>query len=159
PLVRSKGAEVGLRTEAVPDVQSSLALWYLKLDSELVFVGDAGTTEPGRPSQRYGVEWNNRWRPLPWMFVDLDVAWNQAGFTGDAPEGNFVRGAPDTVISAGVAVDNYKGWSGGVFLRYIGSYPLIEDDSARSDASTVVDAQVGYEIARNTKIRLDVFNL
>jgi len=159
PLVRSKGAEAGLRTEAVPNVQSSLALWYLKLDSELVFVGDAGTTEAGRPSQRYGVEWNNRWRPWPFMFVDLDVAWNRARFTGDAPEGNYIPGAPDTVISAGVAVDNYKGWSGGVFLRYIGSYPLVEDNSVRSDASTVVDAQVGYEIARNTKLWLDVFNL
>ena len=159
PLVRSKGAELGLRTEAVPNVQSSLALWYLKLDSELVFVGDAGTTEPGRPSQRYGVEWNNRWRPWPFMFVDLDVAWNHARFTGDAPEGNYIPGAPDTVISAGLAVDNYKGWSGGLFLRYIGAYPLVEDNSVRSDASTVVDAQVGYQIARNTKLRLDVFNL
>ncbi|MFO1312325.1 MAG: TonB-dependent receptor [Burkholderiales bacterium] len=159
PLVRSKGAELGLRTEAVPNVQSSLALWYLKLDSELVFVGDAGTTEAGRPSQRYGVEWNNRWRPWPFMFVDLDVAWNHARFTGDAPEGNYIPGAPDTVISAGVAVDNYKGWSGGLFLRYIGAYPLVEDNSVRSDASTVVDAQIGYVIARNTKLRLDVFNL
>ncbi len=159
PLVRSKGAEVGARTEAIANVQSSLALWYLKLDSELVFVGDAGTTEAGRPSQRYGVEWNNRWRPLPWLFADLDVAWNHARFTGDAPEGNFIPGAPETVISAGVAVSNYKQWSGAVFLRYIGSYPLIEDNSFRSDSSTVVDAQVGYEIAGNTKLRLDIFNL
>lgn len=159
PLVRSKGAEVGLRTEAIPDVQSSLALWYLKLDSELVFVGDAGTTEPGRPSRRYGVEWNNRWRPLPWLFADLDVAWNHARFEGDAPEGNYIPGAPSSVISAGVAVDNYRQWSGAMFVRYIGSYPLIEDNSVRSDSSTVVDAQVGYEIFRNTKLRLDVFNL
>lgn len=159
PLVRSKGAEVGLRTEAIPDVQSSLALWYLKLDSELEFVGDAGTTEPGRPSRRYGVEWNNRWRPLPWLFADLDVAWNHARFEGDAPEGNYIPGAPSSVISAGVAVDNYRKWSGSMFVRYIGAYPLIEDNSVRSDSSTVVDAQVGYEIFRNTRLRLDVFNL
>jgi outer membrane receptor protein involved in Fe transport len=93
------------------------------------------------------------------MFVDLDVAWNHARFEGDAPEGNNIPGAPDTVVSAGIAVDNYKGWSGALFMRYIGSYPLIEDDSVRSKASTVFDAQVGYEIARNTKLRLDVFNL
>jgi hypothetical protein len=55
PLVRSTGGELGLRSEIVSHVQSSLALWYLKLGSELVFVGDAGTTEAGRPSQRYGV--------------------------------------------------------------------------------------------------------
>jgi outer membrane receptor protein involved in Fe transport len=159
PLVRSKGAELGARTEAVANLQSSFALWYLKLDSELVFVGDAGTTEPGRPSQRYGVEWNTRWRPRPWMFVDLDVAWNHARFTGDAPEGNYIPGAPDAVVSAGFAIDRYGPWSGAVFLRYIGSYPLIEDNSVRADASTVVDAQVGYEIARNTRLRLDVFNV
>ena len=159
PLVRSRGAELGLRTEAVPDLQSSVALWYLKLDSELVFVGDAGTTEAGRPSQRYGVEWNSRWRPRPWLFVDLDVAWNRARFSDSAPEGNAIPGAPDTVVAAGVAVDRYGPWSGALFVRYIGSYPLLEDNSVRSDPSTVFDAQIGYEIAPNTRLRLDVFNL
>jgi outer membrane receptor protein involved in Fe transport len=159
PLVRSTGAELGLRTEAIPNVQSSLALWYLKLASELVFVGDAGTTEAGRPSKRYGIEWNTRWRPLPWLFTDLDVAWNHARFTGNAPEGNHIPGAPSSVISAGMAVDHYGPWSGALFMRYIGSYPLIEDNSVRSKSSTVFDAQVGYEIAPKTKVRLDVFNL
>ncbi|MBE0546098.1 MAG: TonB-dependent receptor [Rubrivivax sp.] len=94
PLVRSKGAELGLRTEAVPNLQSSLALWYLKLDSELVFVGDGGNIEAGRPSQRYGVEWSSRWRPQPWLLVDFDLAWNHARLLGTVPEGNYVpRGA------------------------------------------------------------------
>lgn len=148
-----------MRTEAIPGVQSSLALWYLKLDSELVFVGDAGTTEAGRPSQRYGVEWNNRWRPLPWLFFDLDVAWNHARFHNDAPEGNYILGAPSSVISAGAAIDHYGPWSGALFMRYIGSYPLIEDNSVRAASSTVFDGQVGYEVARNTRLRLDVFNI
>ncbi len=159
PLVRSNGAELGLRTEAVQNLQSSLALWYLKLDSELVFVGDAGATEAGRPSQRYGVEWSNRWRPQPWMFVDLDVALTHARFTGNAPEGNYIPGAPDAVVSAGVAVDRYGPWSGAVFLRYIGPFPLAEDNSVRSDAQTTVDAQIGYELLRDLRLRLDVFNL
>jgi outer membrane receptor protein involved in Fe transport len=140
-------------------VQSSLALWYLKLDSELVFVGDAGATEAGRPSQRYGVEWSNRWRPYAWMFVDFDIAWNHARFTGNAPEGNYIPGAPDTVLQLGAAVDRYGPWSGGAFLRYIGAYPLTESNQVRSQAQTVVDAQVGYEFAPDWRLRLDVFNL
>ncbi|MBS0320292.1 MAG: TonB-dependent receptor [Proteobacteria bacterium] len=159
PLVRSKGAELGLRTAAIRNVQSSLALWYLRIASELVFVGDAGTTEAGRPSQRYGVEWNTRWRPLPWLYADLDVAWTHARFEDDAPEGSYIPGAPSAVIAAGVAVDGYGPWSAGLFMRYIGPYPLVEDDSVRSSSSTMFDAQVGYEIARNTRLRLDVFNL
>ncbi len=107
PLVRSKGAELGARSELIPNVQSSLALWALKLDSELVFIGDAGNTEAGRPSERYGVEWSNRWRPLPWMSIDLDLSWNHARFTGDAPEGNYIPGAPRMVAQAGIAVDRY----------------------------------------------------
>ncbi len=159
PLVRSKGAELGLRTEAVANLQSSLALWYLKLDSELVFVGDGGTTEAGRPSQRYGVEWSNRWRPKSWLFVDVDLSWNHARFIGSAPEGDFVPGAPDVVASAGLAAQQFGPWSGALFLRYIGSYPLIEDNSLRSDPQTVFDAQVGYQFTPNLRLRLDVFNL
>jgi outer membrane receptor protein involved in Fe transport len=161
PLVRSKGAELGLRTELIPDGQSSLSLWWLTLDSELVFVGDAGSTEAGRPSRRYGSEFSTRWRALPWMLVDLDLdlAWSHAGFSEDAPEGNYVPGAPDWVVAAGVSVPRYGPWSGAVFLRYIGSHPLTEDNRVRSDAQTVFDAQVGYELARGLQLRLDVFKL
>ena len=159
PLVRSKGAELGLRTEAIPSLQSSLALWYLQLASELVFVGDGGTTEAGRPSKRYGVEWSNRWRPEPWLYVDFDFAWNRARFTGDAPEGNYVPGAPDVVAQLGLAVQAYGPWSGAIFGRYIGSYPLVESNAVRSDAQTVFDAQVGYQVAPGLRLRLDVFNL
>ena len=159
PLVRSAGAEVGMRTEVIPDVQSSLALWYLHLDSELVFVGDAGTTEAGRPSNRYGVEWSNRWRAQSWLFLDLDVAWNHARFSGNDPEGDYIPGAPDIVVSAGVSVEKHGRWSGSVFYRYIGSHALIEDDSRRSESQSVVDAQVGYDLYKNTLLRLDVFNI
>ena len=38
------------------------------------YVGDAGATEPNRPTTRRGVEWNNRWIPLPWLLVDADLA-------------------------------------------------------------------------------------
>lgn len=78
PLVRAKGTELGLRTQIVPNLQSSLALWYLTLGSELVFVGDEGATEPGRPSKRVGVEWSNHYTPLAWLLVDLDLAWTRA---------------------------------------------------------------------------------
>ncbi len=159
PLVRSRGGELGLRTEVIPDVQTSLSLWALKLDSELVFVGDAGSTEAGRPSQRHGTEWSTRWRARPWLLLDLDVAWNHARFTGSSPEGEYVPGAPDWVLAAGASVPRYGPWSGSLFMRYIGSYPLTEDNSLRSDAQTVFDAQLGYQLALDVNLRLDIFNL
>ena len=65
PLVRATGAEVGVRTVAIPHLQTSVAVWTLALASELLFVGDAGTTEASRPSHRYGVEWANYYAPVP----------------------------------------------------------------------------------------------
>ena len=70
PLVRARGAEFGVRTVRVRGLQSTFALWYLGIDSELLFVGDAGTTEAGRPSRRVGIEWTNYWRLRPWLTAD-----------------------------------------------------------------------------------------
>jgi TonB dependent receptor-like, beta-barrel len=64
PLVRARGGEVGVRTVAGGRFHSSLAVWRLDIASELVFVGDAGTTEASRPSRRLGVEWSNVYTPF-----------------------------------------------------------------------------------------------
>ena len=89
-LVRSKGAEIGIRTKAIEGLTSSLALFVLDFDSELLFVGDAGTTEPSRPSRRVGVEWTNKYKILPWMTLDLDLAYTRARFTDFDPAGDRI---------------------------------------------------------------------
>jgi hypothetical protein len=55
PLVRAVGAELGMRSAIIPRVQVAATLWTLKLDSELLFIGDGGTTEASRatPAHRY----------------------------------------------------------------------------------------------------------
>jgi hypothetical protein len=93
PLVRATGAEVGVRTVAIPHLQSSLAIWSLSIDSELVFVGDAGTTEAGRPSHRYGVEWANYYRPRPWLVFDGDLSLSRSHFTDGDPVGDAIPGS------------------------------------------------------------------
>ena len=44
PLVQTKGGEFGVRTSAVPHLQSTLSLWYLHSNSELQQDGDTGGT-------------------------------------------------------------------------------------------------------------------
>jgi outer membrane receptor protein involved in Fe transport len=159
PLVRAKGAEAGIRTVAVPHLQSTLALWSLRFDSELVFAGDAGTTEAGRPSHRYGVEWANYYSPRPWLILDGDVAVSRAHFTDADPVGNQIPGSVESVVSAGIAVDSLHHIFGSVRLRYFGPRPLIEDNSVRSEATSLVNIQGGYRLAKNVRIAADVFNL
>ncbi|HEY9192072.1 MAG TPA: TonB-dependent receptor, partial [Methyloversatilis sp.] len=158
-LVRTKGGEVGLRTEFVAGLQSSLAVWTLKLDSELLFVGDAGDTEPNRASRRSGVEWNNRWKASPWLLFDLDLAFSRARFTEDDPAGNHVPGAAGRVVALGASVSDAGPWFGHVQLRHFGPRPLVEDNSQRSASTTLVNLRVGYRVSRDLRLALDVFNL
>jgi hypothetical protein len=158
-LVRSKGAEVGIRTKAVEGLTSSLAVFVLDFDSELLFVGDAGTTEPSRPSRRVGVEWTNQYKPLPWMRVDLDVAYTRARFSDFDPVGNFIPGAPAWVATGAVTFGHETGWFGALTTRYFGPRPLIEDNSVRSQSSLIFNARAGYQFDNGMRLQLDVLNL
>jgi hypothetical protein len=155
PLVATRGGELGARTEILPRVQSSLAFWRLDIDSELLFTGDAGTTEPSQASRRYGVEWNTRWQPLRWLLFDLDVAWSHARFAS----GDRIPGAIESVVSAGVAVHEAGLWSGSIYLRYFGPRPLVEDGTVSSTASAILNGHLGYRLARWVALSLELFNI
>ncbi len=158
-LVRSKGAEIGVRSKAVEGLTSSLALFVLDFDSELLFVGDAGTTEASRPSRRVGVEWTNQYQMLPWMRFDFDLAYTRARFTDFDPAGHFIPGAPAWVASGGATFGSERGWFGALRARYFGARPLIEDDSVRSQASLIFNARAGYRFDNGLRLQLDVLNL
>jgi outer membrane receptor protein involved in Fe transport len=159
PLVRAKGAEGGVRTVAVPHLQSTFTVWTLSLASELVFAGDAGTTEASRPSHRYGIEFANYYSPRRWLIFDGDVSWSSAHFTDADPVGNSIPGSVETVVSAGVTVDSLRNFFGSARLRYFGPRPLIEDDSVRSPATSLMNLETGYKFSKNVKVVVDVFNL
>jgi hypothetical protein len=159
PLVRATGAEVGARTVVIPHVQSTIAVWMLDLASELVFSGDAGTTEAGRPSRRTGVEWGNYWSPNRWLTVDADLAFSSARFTDLDPVGNHIPGAAGAVVSLGAALQSPHGLFGDLRLRYFGPRPLIEDGTVQSRSSRIVNGQAGYRFSQGVRLGLDIFNL
>jgi hypothetical protein len=159
PLVRARGAEIGVRTVRVRGLQSTLALWYLGLDSELLFVGDAGTTEASRPSRRYGIEWTNHWRPVAWLTADADLSLSRARFTDPDPAGSSIPGALDRVISGGATLHGRHGFDGTLRVRHFGPRPLIEDASVMSRATTLWNAEAGYRLSDRLRISVDVFNL
>jgi len=158
-LVRSKGAEIGIRSKAIEGLTTSLAVFVLDFDSELLFVGDAGTTEPSRPSRRVGVEWTNQYKFLPWMTLDFDLAYTHARFTDFDVVGNRIPGAPALVASGGIAFGGDSGWFGALRARYFGPRPLIEDDSVRSQGSLIFNARAGYKFDNGLRLQLDVLNL
>ena len=157
-LVAGRGAELGFRTEAIPGLQSSLALWGLKLESELVYVGDAGATEASRASSRRGVEFNNRYTPVQWLLIDADFAWSRGRFDN----GDRIPNAVDRVASMAVTLRDLAHWTTSLQWRYLGSGPLVEDNSVRSRPSSTLNTRITRGLpglGRQTDITLDIFNL
>jgi hypothetical protein len=158
-LVRSRGMELGMRTEAIAKNQTALSLYRLDFDSELTFVGDEGTTEAGRPSRRVGVEFSNYYKPFKWLSIDLDAAFAHARSRGYDPAGSHIEGAVEGVGQFAVTVDQLGPWSGGLRLRYFGPRPLTTDDSVRSHASLTLNGRLGYRVNKATRVELEGFNL
>jgi hypothetical protein len=178
-LVRSRGAEIGVRSKAVPNLDSSVSVFVLDQDSELFFDGDTGDTTPGRPSQRTGIEFTNDYHPFSWAHIDADLALTRARFVGyDAAQeqiyqslagyplaqignapGNFVYNAPWMVASAGITLGEAAGWFGALRWRYISSRPLTEDGTFQSPPLSIFNGQIGYRFANGWRVQLDGLNL
>jgi len=158
-LVRSRGIDLGVRSEIIKGLQSSLSLYRLDFDSELTFDGDAGTTKAGRPSRRYGIEFSNYYKPAKWLAIDADLAYAKARFRDVNPIGNYIPGAVEGVGQLALTLTPEGAYSGGLRLRFFGPRPLIEDDSVRSKKSMTLNGRFGYRIDRTARIELEAFNL
>jgi outer membrane receptor protein involved in Fe transport len=159
PQVRATRAEVGVRTVAIPRLQSTVSLWSLSLASELVFSGDSGTTAVGRPSHRYGIECANYYHPRPWLVFDGDLSLSRSRFRDADAAGDRIPGSLQSVVSLGATVESPGGVFGSLRVRYFGPRPLIEDDSVRSRATRLLNAEAGYKIGKGVRVALEVFNV
>ena len=159
PLVRATGAEIGLRTVKVRHLQSTLSLWTLRLGSELLYNADIGGTEPGPASKRWGVEFANYYSPKPWLIFDGDVSKSQARYSEFNAGGPYIPEAVDLVMSGGASIDNFHRSFASLRLRYFGPRPLTEDNSIRSAATTLLNLEGGYQLAKQLRVNVEIFNL
>lgn len=158
-LVVTRGQELGLKSQAIANLQTTLAVWQLDIDSELVYAGDTGTTQTGRASHRTGVEWSNHWTPNRHWLMDFHVAWTRPRYNDGAPEGAYIVNAITRVAHLNVSMREKGPWSASVGLRYIGSAPLVENNSVQSSSNTTAQLHIHRRIDADVDVSLDVFNL
>jgi outer membrane cobalamin receptor len=174
-LIQTKGAEIGLRTAVVPHLQSTVSLWYLYSASELEQDGDTGSTvASAQPSNRYGVELANYYSLTKNLALDFDAADSIARFTSadpaDAapvspgstvlgPGGNHVPEAVGLVISSGITLHDFHGFSSSLRLRYFGPRDLTSDGIYQSSQTILLNAEVGYQINKTWRVFAEFLNL
>jgi hypothetical protein len=179
PLTRATGGEVGVLAKLIPNLETRLDVFELKLKSELVFDGDAGVTSPSGATTRTGIEWASTYHLNEWLSAEFNTAFTRARFDrnaapdnlgcGDAaptnpcalpPDivGRHIPNSPTNVTDAALIAQRDSGWFGALRARHFGASPLVEDNSARSPAYTTVDAQIGFRAAK-WLAAIDVFNI
>ncbi|WP_245435031.1 TonB-dependent receptor [Methylocystis rosea] len=182
-LSPSTGAEVGMKTRAIDNLESALTLFWIQLQSENVFAGDEGNTVFGPPSRRIGFEFTNHYRPFSWLGFEGDLTMTDARFLGfdkdqadlylqllqpDAlpwgtflgnKPGNFLINAAPIIATAVLELGEPTGWFGALKYRYIGPRALTQDGFFKSPAIGTVNARIGYRWKEGWKFQLDVFNM
>jgi outer membrane receptor protein involved in Fe transport len=147
PLVRTFGGEIGARTKLADNFTGTLAAWWIESDSELVYIGDAGTNEAGPGSRRYGVEGTLAWKPKSWLTLDAEVALTKARFT-ESPGADRIPDSVPWMANAGVTIGEERGFYGTLRARAFGRRPLIEDNSVKGRETFTMNAVVGYRTDR-----------
>lgn len=158
PLVKSHGAELGLRFNMGQQLNTSISFWTLSLDSELLFVGDAGNTEASRPSQRKGIELTSYYRINKVWTLDVEYTVTDSEFTAHSDDGDKVPGAINQVLQLGASANFDNGWFASARLRHFGERPLLENNQVKSDPSSIVNAQIGKNWTR-FGLKLELLNL
>ncbi len=166
PLTRSIGAELGARTRVLDTLDLAAALWWLDLDSELVFSGDAGVVDaeiddptgnfiPGPASRRWGVDFEARWQLTDWLWADYDLGWADPRFRSS---GLAIPLAPTLLMNGGLTARWDNGLSAGLRFRFVGDRPANEERTLTAAGYFVMDALVTYRW-RNVQLMLAGLNL
>ena len=157
-LVQGEGSELGFRYDTLEGFNFSVAWFELDLDSELVFVGDAGTTEPSDPSRRNGIELNSFWEFTEALVFDFTATKSDGHFRGLPSGENSIPDAHDLVVAAGLTYHNPNGWTSSFRVRHFDDAALTEDESVKKDGSTLVHFGVSYA-QESWELGLDIINL
>lgn len=151
------GGELGARYQR-RGLTATAALWGLGLDSELVYVGDAGATEPAGATRRLGAEVLVDWTPVERINLNFAAAATDARFTDDPPGGDRIPNALEYVVTGGVSAEITSRTTATVTVRRLGPAPLVEDGSVMSNPSTLANALVRHRLGR-VSLDLEVLNL
>ncbi len=109
------------------------------------------------------MEWNTIYRPAPWLTLDADLDASRALFTDhDKAKGDRIPEAIKASVSASATVHDIAGASGlsaSLRLRYFASRDLTADGAQRSAPSTIVNAQLNYDVSARIAFGLEALNL
>jgi hypothetical protein len=129
---RAYGMDAGAEFKPVSNLFLHVALWGLHSESELIFVGDAGTVETGTATQRLGIDVSMRYQITKQLFADIDFNLCRPRLLDTPEKENYVPLAPTLTSTGGITYIASKGFSASLRYKHIKSRPANEDNTVCS---------------------------
>ncbi len=145
-LSPSTGYEVGVQVKPVKGLTLDAAFFLIDIDSEIVWVGDEGRTEPSGATRRFGGELAGRYQFSDWLFADLEATAVRPRYRGNAGNDGAIALAPTFTLTAGAGFRKKLGDFtpfAALRLKAIADRPATEDGSLTADGFAIVDANAG----------------
>lgn len=157
-LPAAYGADLGLVWKPAPRLWVSPALWYLFLEQEFVYVGDAAIVEPSGKTQRQGVELSIRYQLNKYLFLDADLNYTNARATEEEEGSDRIPLAPELTSVGGLSFRHPSGLNAGLRYRYIRDRPANEDNSIIAEGYFITDFNINYTFS-NVTVGINIENL
>ncbi|PRP66937.1 TonB-dependent receptor [Nonlabens agnitus] len=158
-LPKSYGSDLGAIWKPTNRIIVNAALWYLFLEQEFVYVGDAGIVEPSGETERYGYDLGLRYQLTDHLFFDGNLNYAHARAINEPDGADLIPLAPKFTSTGGLSLKDWNGFNAGFRYRYIGDRPANEDNSIVAPGYFVSDLNVNYDISNNLRLGVAVQNL
>jgi len=152
------GFDFGAIWKPLPQVFINAAYWYLFLEQEFVYVGDAGIVEPSGRTRRSGIELSLRYQPYQWLFWNFDANYTYARSIDEMEGEDYIPLAPDFTLMSGLNLVHRSGIYGSLNVRYIKDRPANENFTITAEGYEVIDLNVGYS-RKKVSFGLQIQNL
>lgn len=143
-LPAAYGADLGIIVKPAEHMLINMAAWYLYLDQEFVYVGDAGVVEPGGKSKRAGVDITARYQFTKKLFANAHFNFTKPRAIGEPKGADYIPLAPTFTSVGGVYYKAQRGFNGSINYRYIKNRPANEDNSITAKGYFLMDASINY---------------
>ena len=149
-LPKAYSAELGSTFKIGKKALANIALYRIDLESELVYVGDAGEVEAKGATERYGIDVAIRYQLLGKLFLDVNGNYAKGKFK-DLPNGeNNIPLAPRLSSTGGISYKQDRGFNAAIRYRYIADRPANEINSVIAKGYFLLDAVANYSWAKTT---------
>ncbi len=143
-LPAAYGADLGVILKPFDNLFLNIAAWYLYLDQEFVYVGDAGVIEPSGKSKRQGVDVIARYQFTRNLFATGNFNFTKPRTIGEPKGADYIPLAPTFTSVGGIYYNKKKGFNGGISYRYLKNRPANKDNSITAKGYFLLDASINY---------------